>query len=120
LPQDILAARDFRLAENEFQFFKTHNAAIGINGSNFPNISCTALRELGSSEDGAIGPKTLETVKAPKRVDIIEQVPIEREALYRSLSNFDTFGKGWLRHNDETRKQALAIRKLLPFGFNIC
>jgi hypothetical protein len=31
-----------RRADNKFQFFKTHSAAIEINGSNFPNISCTA------------------------------------------------------------------------------
>jgi len=31
----------------------------------------------------------------------------EREAFYRSLSNFDTFGRGWLRRNDETMEQAL-------------
>ena len=29
-------------ADNKFQFFKTHHAAIEINGSYFPNKSCTA------------------------------------------------------------------------------
>ena len=29
-------------ADNKFQFFKTHNAAIEINGSNFSNINCAA------------------------------------------------------------------------------
>ena len=64
-------------------------------------------RAVGAFEDGVIGPKTLEAVKASNRVDIIEQMANEREAFYRSLSNFDTFGKGWLRRNDETMEQAL-------------
>ena len=48
------------------------------------------------------------------RADIIEQMANEREAFYQSLSNFDTFRKGWLRRNDETRKQALAISQFCP------
>ena len=55
----------------------------------------------------AIAPKTLEAVKASNRVDIIEQMANEREAFYRSLSNVDTFGGGWLRRNDETMEQTL-------------
>ena len=69
----------------------------------------TALRDVGSLEDGDIGPETRVLVMVSNRVDIFEQMANEREALYRSLSNFDTFGKGWLRRNDETRKQALGI-----------
>ena len=55
----------------------------------------------------AIGPKTLEVVKASNRVDGIEQMANDREAFYRSLSNFDTFGRWWLRRNDETMEQTL-------------
>ena len=69
----------------------------------------TALRDVGSLEDGAIGPETRVLVMVSNRVDIVEQMANEREAFYRSLSDFDTFGKGWLRRNDETRKQALGI-----------
>ena len=69
----------------------------------------TALRDVGSLEDGDIGPETRVLVMVSNRVDIVEQMANEREAFYRSLSNFDTFGKGWLRRNDKTRKQALGI-----------
>ena len=53
----------------------------------------------------AIGPKTLEAVKASNRVDIIEEMANEREAFYRSLTNFHTFGRVWLRLNDENNSK---------------
>jgi hypothetical protein len=40
------------------------------------------LRDVGSSEDAAIGAKTRETVMVSNRVDIIEQMVNEREAFY--------------------------------------
>ena len=40
------------------------------------------MRDVGSSEDGAIGAKTRETVMVSNRVDIIEQMANEREAFY--------------------------------------
>ena len=69
----------------------------------------TALRDVGSLEDGDIGPETRVSVMVSNRVDIIEQMANEREAFYRSLANFHAFGKGWLRRNDDARKQALVI-----------
>jgi lysozyme family protein len=45
--------------------------------------------------------------KVPKKNYFIEQIANERGAFYRSLSTFNTFGKGWLRRNDETMEQAL-------------
>jgi lysozyme family protein len=32
-----------------------------------------------------------------------------REKFYRGLSTFDTFGKGWLRRNQETLEVALTM-----------
>ena len=40
---------------------------------------------------------------------IIDTMHLERAEFYRSLSTFDTFGKGWMRRNEETRKQALEM-----------
>ena len=51
----------------------------------------TALRDVGSLEDGDIGPETRVLVMVSNRVDIVEQMANEREAFYRSLSHFDTF-----------------------------
>lgn len=94
---------------------KCHELPSGVDWAVFdwavnsgPGRAAKALqRAVGALEDGAIGPKTLEAVKASNRVDIIEQMANEREAFYRSLSTFDTFGRGWLRRNDETMEQAL-------------
>ena len=78
----------------------------GVNSG--PARAAKALqRAVGALEDVAIGPQTLEAVKASNRMDIIEQMANDREAFYRSLSHFDTFGRGWLRRNDETTEQAV-------------
>ncbi len=78
----------------------------GVNSG--PARAAKALqRAVGAFEDGSIGPKTLEAVEASNRVDIIEAMANEREVFYRSLAHFDTFGRGWLRRNDETMEQAL-------------
>ena len=75
-----------------------------------PSRAAKALqRAVNSKPDGAIGPKTLEAVEAADPRDIIEQLAEERELFYRALSTFDTFGKGWLRRNDETRDTALDL-----------
>jgi lysozyme family protein len=66
-------------------------------------------RAVGASTDGVIGPQTLAAAKAVDRINIINRMAMYREQFYRSLSTFDTFGKGWSRRNDETREQAIAM-----------
>ena len=66
-------------------------------------------KAVGAEEDGSIGPLTLMKVKGLDSTSIINRIAVYREEFYRSLSNFDVFGRGWLRRNDETRKQALAM-----------
>jgi len=60
-------------------------------------------------QDGSIGPMTLMAVKDFEVTNIINRIAVYREQFYRSLSTFDTFGRGWIRRNDETRQQALAM-----------
>ena len=70
--------------------------------------SAKALQRIvGVEQDGGIGPMTLQAVAEIEEAEIIEQMHYVREKFYRSLSTFDTFGKGWLRRNDETKQQAL-------------
>ena len=66
-------------------------------------------RAVGAKEDGVIGPITLMKVDSEDHTNIINRMAVYREQHYRALSNFDVFGRGWLRRNDETRKQALAM-----------
>lgn len=51
---------------------------------------------VGVTADGQIGPKTLEAVTAMPADQIIEKFCDLREAHYKSLSTFATFGKGWM------------------------
>jgi lysozyme family protein len=64
---------------------------------------------VGVTQDGGIGRNTLAAVSRITPVDIIEQYAAEREAFYRRLKTFDTFGRGWLRRNEETRLAALKM-----------
>ena len=68
-------------------------------------------RAVGTLEDGAIGPQTLMCVGNEKPEEIINRIAIHRDSFYRELSTFDTFGRGWLRRNDETREQALNMAR---------
>lgn len=75
-----------------------------------PGRASKALQKaVGATQDGAIGPKTLEAVEAADVAETIKAVADEREAFYRGLRTFDTFGKGWLRRNEETRDFALEM-----------
>ena len=72
--------------------------------------SAKALQRIvGVEQDGGIGPMTLQAVASIEPVDIVDQMHYMREGFYRSLSTFDTFGRGWLRRNDETKEQALNL-----------
>ena len=75
-----------------------------------PGRAAKALQKaVGATADGAIGPMTLEAVKEYSAEDIIRSVAEQREAFYKSLRTFNTFGKGWLRRNKETRDFALEM-----------
>tara|TARA_B110000046_G_scaffold159617_1_gene172247 strand:+ start:442 stop:957 length:516 start_codon:yes stop_codon:yes gene_type:complete len=64
---------------------------------------------VGVTQDGGIGSQTLAAVSRMSPVDIIENYAAQREAFYRRLKTFDTFGRGWLRRNEETRIAALKM-----------
>lgn len=66
-------------------------------------------KAVGATEDGSIGPQTLMKVGEVEPINIINRMAHYREQFYRELSTFDTFGRGWLRRNDETREQAIAM-----------
>ena len=66
-------------------------------------------RIVGVEQDGGIGPMTLQAVAEVEPTEIIEQMHHMRDKFYRDLSTFDTFGRGWLRRNDETKEQALTL-----------
>jgi lysozyme family protein len=51
---------------------------------------------VGVTPDGGIGPMTLAAVAEQDPAELIEKYSQAKENFYRSLSTFDTFGKGWL------------------------
>jgi len=66
-------------------------------------------RVLGVLDDGIIGSRTVAAVCERDSAQVVEAVSQKREDFYRSLRTFDTFGRGWLRRNDETRDEALRM-----------
>jgi lysozyme family protein len=52
---------------------------------------------VGVTADGQIGPKTIAAITAKPADDVIKEFCALREAHYKSLSTFATFGKGWMR-----------------------
>lgn len=51
----------------------------------------------GVTVDGQIGPKTINAVTARSADEIIKEFCALREAHYKRLDTFVTFGKGWMR-----------------------
>lgn len=69
------------------------------------------LNEVGHrlKVDGAIGPVTLGAINRVQNVEgFVRKLAARREAYYRRLSTFDTFGRGWLNRTRDVRDQALA------------
>ena len=64
---------------------------------------------VGAVPDGAIGPITIASANNKGSRLIIEQFCDKREAFWRSLPTFETFGKGWLRRGNEVRSKALEM-----------
>lgn len=64
---------------------------------------------VGVTPDGGIGPATLAAVEKKDPKEIVQDMADAREAFYRGLRTFDTFGRGWLRRNEETLHTAIEM-----------
>lgn len=75
-----------------------------------PSRAAKALQKsVGAIEDGAIGPATLSLVSNHGVEELIENVYHQRQMFYENLKTFDTFGRGWTRRNEETRRASLEM-----------
>lgn len=63
-------------------------------------------RVAGVAEDEIVGDVTLKAVARLNPVAAVDRLGDIREAYYRSLSTFPTFGKGWLRRLGEVERLA--------------
>lgn len=70
---------------------------------------------VAAGVDGKIGPKSLARVASYIKVHgvkhAIERYQDMREAYYRKLKTFPTFGRGWLRRVEEVRHTAEGMAK---------
>ena len=66
---------------------------------------------IATSVDGVIGSGTLKAIdNYPTSLKgVIEVYTAQRSSFYRSLKNYDTFGKGWDRRCYETRVTAIEM-----------
>lgn len=61
------------------------------------NASRMLQRAVGVVDDGVIGNVTIAAIKKMAISDVIMRLNAERLEFYCKLSNFATFGKGWVR-----------------------
>lgn len=69
----------------------------------------TMQKAIGTTPDGAIGPKTMQALRDADPDALIDKFSAEKEAFYRSLPTFATFGKGWLRRVAEVKSHAVTL-----------
>ena len=66
-------------------------------------------RAVGVVPDGGIGAVTLAAVNAIPEAELIEKFSEAKEAFYRSLSNFDVYGNGWLSRVADVKQHAATM-----------
>jgi lysozyme family protein len=66
-------------------------------------------RDVGTTEDGVIGPLTIAAAKTKPAADIIRTFTEERLAFYRSLKQFDRFGRDWTSRTNHCHTRALQM-----------
>jgi len=66
---------------------------------------------VGVSQDGFMGPKTLNATDQMDTLHLIDELYNKRQRFYENLSTFKTFGKGWTRRNKQTKEQSLSLVK---------
>ena len=68
-----------------------------------------ALGFTGEEVDGCVGPETLAAAAKFDPRSLIDDLAERQAAYYRSLSDFPTFGRGWLNRTSARRRAALAM-----------
>lgn len=69
---------------------------------------------VGTTQDGKVGPKTLEAINRHGATKAISDLCRARLAWLKTLSTWSTFGRGWERRVVAVEKDALAMRSA-PF-----
>jgi len=64
---------------------------------------------LGLTQDGSIGPKTLDACKTHTTKDLIDKFSDARQKFLESLPTFGTFGKGWTSRVAEVENKSTLL-----------
>ena len=64
---------------------------------------------VGVPADGVIGNQTLQAIKNANPIELINKFSAEKDAFYKSLPTFGTFGKGWLNRVAKVQTEALSM-----------
>jgi lysozyme family protein len=75
------------------------------------NAGPTAARKmiqkaLGVTADGSIGPATMKAIQEAEGKDLLDKFSHSKEAFYKSLPTFSTYGKGWLKRVADVQTSA--------------
>jgi len=63
-------------------------------------------KALGVTADGAIGPATMKAIQEADGKDLLNKFSHSKEAFYKSLPTFQTYGKGWLKRVTDVQTSA--------------
>ena len=63
-------------------------------------------KALGVTADGAIGPATMKAIQEADALDLLDKFSHSKEAFYKSLPTFQTYGKGWLKRVADVQTSA--------------
>jgi len=63
-------------------------------------------KALGVTADGAIGPATMKAIQEADGKDLLNKFSHSKEAFYKSLPTFQTYGKGWLKRVADVQTSA--------------
>jgi lysozyme family protein len=81
---------------------------MGVNAG--PGRSIKLLQSaVGVPADGGLGPVTMKAVLAADPVELINRFSEEKEAFYRSLKDFQVYGKGWLNRVEQVKVKSTSM-----------
>ena len=63
-------------------------------------------KALGVTADGSIGPATMKAIQEADGKDLLDKFSHSKEAFYKSLPTFPTYGNGWLKRVADVRSFA--------------
>jgi lysozyme family protein len=63
-------------------------------------------KALGVTADGSIGPATLKAIQEADGKELLDKFSHSKEAFYKSLPTFQTYGKGWLKRVADVQTSA--------------